>query len=1093
MFSSCQNEHTRTDVPLFTLLKSESTGVDFSNDLPVQLELNIFNYMYYYNGGGLGVADLNQDGLIDLVFSSNLGPEKVYINKGDMQFQDVSDIVKVDGGSNSWTNGVAIADINGDGLNDIYLSQVGEYRQINCSNKLFVCTGMDENGIPKYKEESARYGLDFKGFSTQAGFFDYDLDGDLDMFLMNHSLHHNGTFGKRTDFLNTYDEISGDRLYRNDGSKFTNVTKASGINSSVIGYGLGLAFGDVNNDGWPDIYVGNDFHENDYLYINQGDGTFSDELTKQIKHTSRFSMGVDIADINNDGYQDIISLDMLPEDPVILKSSEGEDALDIFNFKLGYGYNHQYARNALQLNQGNNTFKEIGAYAGIHATDWSWSSLIFDMDMDGMKDIFISNGIPKRMNDIDYIDFISGHDLQYKIQFDEIERKDMSALEKIPEIKLHNKFYQGQSDLRFNDLKNRVGNNQLSYSNSSAYADLDNDGDYDLVCNNIDQASFIYENKSAASTSVKLELKGSGKNTHAIGSRIIASYADREETHSYFTTKGFQSSMINQVLLPRKDLIEVTCVFPDKRFQVIKYEGEDLLFDQSKASGTFIFKKAQPQPLFEDITEQVQTNYVHKENSMVEFNREPLIPFSTSSEGPAIAVHDFNKDGYDDIYVGSAKRKRHKLLVQNEEGFFEGSQLPGMVDDSIYEEVDALFLDFDRNSATDLFVATAGNEYRLNSPYSTPLMYTNDRGNLEREDMILNDVHVMASCITAVDYNGDDLMDLFLGGRVVPRSYGAIPASILLKNKGGYEGYEDVTSEVFGDPKSLGFVRDAQWVDVNRGQMDDLVVATEWGPIVVYLNLDNEGSFERKQISEHNGWWTSVLAEDFDQDGDVDIFAGNLGLNSRLKASVEEPIRMYYNDFDDNGVYEQILTYYVDGRELPFSNKMELQKQLPGLKKKFLYAKDFAKASIEELFGAEKIKSAAVFTAEDFENSYFENDGEGNFTKVSLPIDVQYTSYNTAEAIDVNGDGFKDIVLGGNFHYCNVQMGRYDADNGSVLINKSGQGFEFRNMINSPIKGQVRRIKELKIGEKNRAIVFAQNSDTLKVLKILNNSVDEKE
>lgn len=562
LFSTWQCSNPKTDNSndiLFQLVPSEKTGIDFQNELPISIDLNIFNYMYYYNGSGLAVGDLNKDGWTDIIFSSNLDKEKVYLNQGDLNFKDVSEIVGVDGGPNSWTNGVALADVNGDGWLDIYLSQVGAYRHLDCTNKLFICQGVNDENIPLYTEMSKEYGLDFKGLSTQAGFFDYDLDGDLDMYLMNHSLHQNGTFGKREKYLHEFNDISGDRLYRNDGGHFTDVSRESGIYSSVLGYGLGLAFGDVNRDGYPDIYVGNDFHENDYLYINQKDGTFKDQLTEQIKHTSRFSMGVDMADINNDQWIDILSLDMLPEDPYILKTSEAEDALGTFIFKLGYGYNHQYAKNNLQINQGDDHFKEIGAYAGIDATDWSWTPLFFDFDMDGHKDLFVSNGIPKRMNDIDYINFITGNDIQYKIQFDHLEETDLSALKKIPEIKIKNKFFAGNDNLVFTDMKDQI-DHQVSYSNSAAYADLDNDGDYDLICNNINDKAFIYENKLNKKNSIEVVLNGQKPNVFGIGSTILAYRNGEITTMDYFPSRGFQSSMINQILLPSENLDSIRVV-----------------------------------------------------------------------------------------------------------------------------------------------------------------------------------------------------------------------------------------------------------------------------------------------------------------------------------------------------------------------------------------------------------------------------------------------------------------------------------------------------------------------------------------------------
>ena len=1077
-FYSCKNEVEKNN--LFKLVDPAFSKLDFYNELPINVDLNIFNYMYYYNGGGLAVADLNNDGLTDVIFSSNIGPEEVYLNQGGLVFKNITDKINIDGGPNSWTNGVAVVDINMDGLLDVYLSQVGTYRKLNCKNKLFICTGLDSENIPQYEERAAQYGLDFKGFSTQAGFFDYDLDGDLDMYLMNHSLHHNGTFGKRKDFVNTVSDISGDKLFRNDDQKFVDVTLEAGIYSNVIGYGLGLSFGDLNADGYPDIYVGNDFHENDYLYQNNGDGTFTEVLTEQIKHTSKFSMGVDIADINNDTHLDIISLDMLPEDPYILKTSGGEEALDVFNFKLRFGYHYQYAKNALQLNQGNGSFKEIASYANVHATDWSWSPLIFDFNMDGTKDLFVSNGIPRRMNDLDYINFVAEDDMRYKIQFDHVKEDDLSTLEKIPEIKIMNKFYQGSENLKFNDINSQVGNHEVSYSNSAAYADFDLDGDYDVICNNINQVAFLYENKSESKKSVRIILDGAEANKYGLGSKVISYHGDEKLIFNYTSTRGFQSSMINEILIPAEGLDSIKLVWPDNSISLRSYHGEE--------SMTITYKDNLPKNkyvtssgiLVKDKTDILDVEYNHVENGFVEFNREPLIPFSTSAEGPGLAVGDINGDGLDDFFIGSSKRKRNALYMQNSQGGFEMQTLNGEVQDSIYEEVDAVFLDIDGDNDLDLVVATGGNEYRLTSEFTRPLLYKNDDGNLIRDVDAFSNIHNTFSKIASGDFDNDGDIDLFFAGRAVPWSYGVIPESYIMLND-GLGNFSDVTEKWNKELGTIGFVKDAKCIDIDDDQDIDIVLALEWGPILLMENV--EGQFQSREIVKRHGWWNSLLIEDFDGDGDLDFFAGNLGENSRLKASKEEPIKMYYNDFDDNGKSEQILSYFLDGREIPFNNMMELQKQIPILKKKYLHAKDFANASMAELLGQEKFQSSKIFYAEEMRNSLYLNDGNGAFAQAELPKEIQYSTYNDSHASDINRDGLIDIILGGNYSYSNVQMGKYDAENGSVLLNRGEGKFEYINMNDSPLKSDVQNIRSIKIAGID-CHIFAQNNGPLKILKI---------
>ncbi len=1034
--------------------------------------------MYYYNGGGLGVGDLNNDGLQDLVFSSNTESEKVYINKGNLRFEDLSDKVNIDGGENAWSNGVAIADVNGDGLLDVYLSQVCGYRNLSCTNKLFICTGISEDGIPQYEDQAEAFGLNFAGFSTQAGFFDYDRDGDLDMYLMNHSLHHNGTFGQRKDFTNTYDKVSGDRLYRNDGNTFTDVTRESGINSSVIGYGLGLSFGDVNNDGWTDIYIGNDFHENDYLYINQKDGTFKDQLTEKIKHTSRFSMGVDIADLNNDGLQDIVSLDMLPEDPFILKSSEGEDALDIFRFKLGYGYNHQYARNALQLNQENGHFKEIAAYAGIHATDWSWSPLVFDFDMDGTKDIFISNGIPKRMNDIDYINFISGNEVQYKIQFNQLEEKDLEILEKIPEIKLRNKFYLGNETLRFKDMASAIGSDKESFSNAAAFADLDNDGDYDIICNNINDAAFIYENKCNPSNVRQIILKTNDKNTAAIGAQIQAKYPNKTIQLNHSATKGFQSSMITKIWVPADSLQELTIRWSNGLItkEVVQEGHSPVVIAQDKAKDIEPKNKSLQDNL-RDVTSKYGIALQHKENPFIEFNREPLIPFSTSTDGPALAVGDINNDGLDDFYLGSSKRKWSSLMVQQKDGSFDALATSAFSQDSICEETDAAFIDVDGDGDQDLIIATGGNEYKLGSPYTQPKLFVNDKGQFTLHPKAFENIYLTASCIRPHDFDGDGDLDIFIGARAVPRSYGEMPRSYILENNGSgiftpVEKWQSICDD-------MGFVKDATWVSSGK-DAPELWFVSEWEPIRKIIFDDTP---KMVALTKEKGLWNCIHLCDVDGDGDKDLFAGNVGLNSRLQASAKEPIRMYFADFDDNGVKEQILSYYIDGREIPFSNMMELQKQIPILKKKYLYAKDFAKASIEELVSKNKIKEGTTFSADMLENSLYLTEN-GSLTKASLPKEMQYTSVYEIAHADIDKDGDLDLIPGGNYHHCNVQMGRYDTENGAVLINDGAGNFTYQILSENPTPGEVKHIKAIRVQNKP-ALLVAQNNEALKLLEII--------
>ncbi|MCF8244119.1 MAG: VCBS repeat-containing protein [Saprospiraceae bacterium] len=1115
-FFSCQNG--ASDDSQFKLLRKSVTGLDFLNN-PVQNgEFNVLSYMYFFNGGGLSAGDFNNDGLVDLYFTSNQGQNKLFLNEGKLKFKDATEQAGLaeNYGLPKWQTGASVVDINNDGMLDIYVNGVGNYKNVKGQNELWICQKI-ENGIPIFEDLAIRYGLDLQGFGTQATFFDYDMDGDLDMYQLNHSLHQNGTFGQRKEFLGKQHPLAGDKLMRNDGDKFTEVTMEAGINSTVVGYGLGVVTGDVNNDGWPDIYIGNDFHENDYLYINQHDGTFKEVLTEAMQHTSRYSMGVDCADTNNDGWDDIISLDMMPEDPFILRSSLGEESYAIFQFKLGFGYNAQFAHNNLQLNLGlekgqnaaspsnipNPYFSEISDFAGVFATDWSWAPLFMDFDQDGYKDLFIGNGIPRRMNDIDYTQFMASDEKNKKYQFvDSLESADLAVVERMPRIKLPNKFFknitptQKSGGVKFEDIGNQISGSATSYSNGSIYADLDNDGDLDIVTNNIEDEPFVYQNlanekNKANHNYLKINLKGSAANINAIGARAVVFKKQEKIVYENYAVRGFQSSMIGPLHIGIGDtstVDSVVLIWPDRSCQRLEGFRYNSTFDIAWKAGLPIFdfrilsEKAASPFQFKDATSQLGLNFLHKENPFVEFNREGLIPQMVSAEGPAIAIGDANGDGLDDVFFGGAKRLPSALFLQTKQGVFIERTPVAILADSLFEDVDATFADLDNDGDQDLIVAAGGNEFRGKDEAMKQRWYRNDgNGNFKRFDF--PEVYMTAACATVGDFDKDGLPDIFFGARALPWNYGLTPESVLLRNKGNGE-FENISEILAPGLGEVGLVKNATWADLDGNGNLDLLLAMEWGPLTVFYN--DGKSLTKSEIRNPKseiatGWWNFALPYDFDGDGDMDILAGNTGMNGRFHPTESQPVRMYVADFDKNEQVEQLLTFYLGGKETPFANHAEIIKQMPGLKKKFLYAKDFAKASAADLVGPDNLSNAVRLEANEFASMYFENLGGGKFMTHPLPDELQYSSLNAAQLTDIDGDGGMELLLGGNFLECNIEMGRYDANFGNVLsFSKKGE-MTVSTLGDQKIDGEVRRIRSLTVNG-HPFFVFARNNATAVVL-----------
>jgi enediyne biosynthesis protein E4 len=1096
--SACTKKHTAP--PLFDTLTANSTGLHFSNELKPSPDFNLFSYMYYYNGAGVGVGDVNNDGLVDIFFAANQQQNRLYLNKGNMVFEDVTSKANIPEDS-LWSTGVSMVDINADGLLDIYVCRVSQYKILRGSNQLLICKGIDENGTPFYEDEAAAYGLDFSGFSTHAAFLDYDLDGDLDLFLLNHSVNHDGNYAPRANFINTMDSLAGHRMFRNDSKTmpdgsfvplFTDVTNATGINSSRIGYGLGIAVSDINLDGLPDIYVGNDFHENDYLYINQGDGTFIEEGTQRLKHTSQFSMGVDAADINNDGWPDIVSMDMLPNDPYMIRRSLSEDAYDIFQHKLAYGYSHQYARNNLQLNMRNGRFSEIGQLAGIQATDWSWSAMLMDFDNDGFKDLFVSNGIPKRMNDIDYINFVSGEALQTKLRNDGIEDGDLALIEKFPEIKLPNHFFNNNGALRFEDITDNIKSNLPTFSNGAAFADFDNDGDLDIVVNNINDKAIIYRNNtnkdSSTAAFASFLLTGTKANTSAIGAKLLVWNQGQVRMYENQPVHGFLSSMHIplHIGLHQSEPDSITIVWPDNSFENIdwtpgKLNNISYKNDLPKFNYAVLRQWLAPVSnlIFTDITNATGLDFKHIENPFNEFDRESLMPKMLSTEGPALATADINGDGLEDIFIGGSKTNVAAVWLQKPNGRFVRMAQPALQADSMWEHVDAQWADLNGDHFPDLIIATGGNEYYGNDPHLQPLLYLNDgTGLLTKNESAFENVFVTQSKVLVQDFTGDGIPDLFIAGRAIPWRYGIAPPSFLLQNDGKGH-FTDVTKSWCPELQTAGFVTDALFIDLNNDNKPDLVLCYEWGGIDAFYH--DGKSFRQSALSKASGWWQCLYATDIDNDGDTDFIVGNYGLNHRLKATEKQPVRLYVNDFDGNGRIEQILTYYLKGTEIPLATKITLEKQMPSLKKKYLYAETFAKARLKEMFDKEKWNTSIQWKANYFSNAVLINDGNGNFSLQPLPLMAQFSTIRCIMKVDANGDALPDYLVLGNFTEYNIELGRQDANYGTLLINRGQGKFDAEVIQGDLIDGEVRKLHPITIGNR-LALALAQNNAPMKII-----------
>lgn len=1072
--------------PLFTSLSPQQTGITFNDSLIEGPNTNVLMYEYFYNGGGVAAGDLNSDGLDDLYFSANMAANKLYLNRGNLKFEDIttaSGLITRDG---PWKTGVAMADVNGDGKLDIYVSYSGNLRPEKLVGQLFINQGAGADGIPHFSEQTSQYGLDQPGHTTQAYFFDYDTDGDLDLLRLNHNPRNIPVLDEvnTAALLKVEEPLYGLRLYRNEGNRFLDITSQSGINSSALSYGLGAGISDFNGDGKPDIYVSNDYSAPDYLYINNGNGTFTDQKAKALGHTSQFSMGNDVADINNDGLTDIITLDMLPADNRRQKLLFAPDNYEKFDLGVKSGFHYQYMRNMLQVANGDGTFSEVGQLAGISNTDWSWAPLFADYDNDGWKDLFVTNGYVRDFTNMDFMKYM-GDRLENREAG--VLRSDVQKLvEQMPASNVVNYFFKNSGNLTFTDQSAAWGMTEPSNSNGAAYTDLDNDGDLDLVVNNINKPAFVLRNdadKISKTQYLKVKLQGSGANTLGVGAKLWLYAGGRSQYLEQMPSRGYQSS-VSPVLhfgLGNTTAVDsLKIVWPGGAQQVLRgvKAGQTITLKQADAQGKTLPAFA-PKPLFAETKSPVL--YQHAALGVNDFKRQPLMVNPVSYNGPCMVKGDINADGLEDLFVGGGSGTAAALFVQQKGGAFRKVPSPALEGDKAHEDGAAIFLDANKDGRLDLFVASGGYHNLLpDDPLLQDRLYLGDgKGGMQKAPAgAVPQLLVSKSCVAATDINGDGHTDLFVGGRVVPGRYPETPKSYVLLGD-GKGAFRDGTAAVAPELQSMGMVTDAVFTNMGGDAKPELVVVGEWMPVTI-MTIEN-GKLRNKTgqylSKTYSGWWNKILAEDLDGDGRTDLVLGNQGLNTQCKVNDAEPAELYYKDFDDNGAVDPILCFYMQGKSYPYVFRDELLEQMTIMRTRYQDYNSYADASLTDMFTPEELKDAGHLKVNTLHTTLLVQDDKGKLAEKPLPLAAQYAPVHALASLDADGDGRKDLLLCGNSNRAKLRFGKSDANYGVLLRGDGKGGFVYVPQRESglQLQGDVRSLVQL-----GKQWVFGINGQVVK-------------